>query len=243
MTAQLRSELLKLRTTRTVALLLLGAAALTLFGACIEGLSPTLAPSWRREEHAALAARRRHHRGPVRDVRGPGRRHQRVPLRDDPPDAAGPAAPARRAGREARRDRARRRVFAAVCVALALGAGRAILAARGVDLALTGGETRRRRRHRRRERARRRLGVAVGALIRNQAGAIIARGRLRVRGRRGAVRRRPVRRALPARQGRRRARRTARRAPPRPGAGAAVLVAWTLAFVVAATVRNERSDV
>jgi ABC-2 type transport system permease protein len=42
MTAQLRSELLKLRTTRTTALLLLGAVGLTLFAACVEGISPSI---------------------------------------------------------------------------------------------------------------------------------------------------------------------------------------------------------
>lgn len=40
MTAQLRSELLKLRTTRTTALLLLAAVGLTLFATGVEGISP-----------------------------------------------------------------------------------------------------------------------------------------------------------------------------------------------------------
>ena len=49
---QLRSELLKLRTTRTTATLLLAAAALTAFGACVEGVSPALA-NWRRATRSA----------------------------------------------------------------------------------------------------------------------------------------------------------------------------------------------
>ena len=39
MMSQLRSELLKMRTTRTVAMLLVASAALTLLGVCVEGLS------------------------------------------------------------------------------------------------------------------------------------------------------------------------------------------------------------
>ena len=42
MSGQLSSELLKLRTTRTSALLLAAAAALAVFGACVEGLSRTV---------------------------------------------------------------------------------------------------------------------------------------------------------------------------------------------------------
>ena len=87
------------------------------------------------------------------------------------------------------------------------------------------------------------LGVAVGTLIRNQVGAIVALvayaflvdavlfaavpsvGRY-LPGKAGdALAGRPVEHLLA------------------PGAGAAVLVAWTLAFVAAATVRDERSDV
>ena len=174
MTAQLRSELLKLRTTRTVALLLLGAAGLTLFGACIEGLSPTRAELMTEETQRSLlgagitavlfatfaglvAVTSEFRYGTIRPTLLVQPR-RRVVL------AAKLAATAL-AGL----------VFAAVCVALALGAGRVILSARGVDLALTGGEL---------------LGVAggtaaasvlgawlgvaVGTLIRNQAGAIIA---------------------------------------------------------------------
>ena len=53
---QLRSELLKLRTTRTVALLLLAAAALTLLGVCVEGLSPALAELAQEDSSARCSA-------------------------------------------------------------------------------------------------------------------------------------------------------------------------------------------
>ena len=55
MTAQLRSQLLKLRTTRTTALLLLGAVGLTLFATCVEGISPAtgkLAHEQTQRDHA-----------------------------------------------------------------------------------------------------------------------------------------------------------------------------------------------
>ena len=42
MTAQVRSEMLKVHTTRTVGVVLLAAVGITLFGAAVEGLSPAL---------------------------------------------------------------------------------------------------------------------------------------------------------------------------------------------------------
>ena len=136
-------------------------------------------------------------------------------------------------------------LFAVACVAVAFAAGRAILAVRGVDVALHGGDLAaahaRHRPRRRAGRADRRRGRRADP---QPGGRDRGRGRLRVRGRRRAVRRRAGGRALPARQGRRRARRPARsRTCWRPGAGAAVLAAWTLAFVVAATWRTDHTDV
>jgi ABC-type transport system involved in multi-copper enzyme maturation permease subunit len=135
-------------------------------------------------------------------------------------------------------------VFAAVCLALSLGAGLAILAARGLDveptagdlLALAAGTAAA-------AVLSALLGVAIGTLVRNQVGAIVAvvayaflvdatlfaaapgAGRY-LPGKAGdALAGQPVEHLLA------------------PGAGAAVLAAWTVAFVAAAAVRSDRSDV
>ena len=63
------------------------------------------------------------------------------------------------------------------------------------------------------------LGVTVGALIRNQVGAIVALVAYVFAVDDTALRNRPLRRPLPARPGRQRARWAARRAPPRPRRG------------------------
>ena len=243
MTAQLRSELLKLRTTRTLALLLLGAAGLTLFGAGIEGLSPARAELATEQTQRTLlgagitavlfatfaglvAVTNEFRYGTIRPTLLVQPR-RRVVL------AAKLAATAL-AGL----------VFAVVCVGLAFGAGRLILSARGVDLALTGGEL---------------LaiaagttaasvlgawlGVAVGALIRNQSGAIIALAAYVFAVDAVLFAAAPsVGRFLPGKAG------DGLAGLPdehllAPGAGAAVLVAWTLALVLAASVRTGRSDV
>jgi ABC-type transport system involved in multi-copper enzyme maturation permease subunit len=135
-------------------------------------------------------------------------------------------------------------VFAVVCLAVAFGAGFAILAARDVDLALTGADA---------------LaivlgtiaasalsamiGVALGALIRNQAGAIIALVAYAVAVDAGLFAALPsIGRFLPGKAGDALAGRAVDDLLA-PGIGAAVLAAWTLAFVVAASVRNDRTDV
>ena len=241
---QVRSELLKLRTIQTVAQLLLAAVGLTLLGALVEGLPATL------EELAEERGQR--------SVLGAG--------------SSGAVFFATLAGliavtsefrygtiRPTLLFQPRRRVvlaaklvaaalvgvlFAVLCVALAVGVGLAILAARDVEVVLTSADA---------------LalvsgsvacsllsamvGVAVGALIRNQVGAIVAVvaysfavdavlfaavpsvGRY-LPGKAGdALAGRPVEDLL------------------QPGMGAVVLTAWTLALVVAASVRTERSDV
>ena len=66
------------------------------------------------------------------------------------------------------------------------------------------------------------IGVAVGTLIRNQAGAVVALAAYALLVDSAG---RPDQLLLA------------------PGAGAAVLIAWALAFVVAAVVRIDRSDV
>jgi ABC-type transport system involved in multi-copper enzyme maturation permease subunit len=175
MTAQLQSELRKLTTTRTAPVLLLAAVAMAAFGALSEGLSGASDLLARREEQrmlfgqvtsvavffatlaGLLAVTSEFRYGTIRwTLTFEPRRH--VVL-----GAKLLAAALVALG------------FAACCVAVALGGGIAISAARDVDPALTAGDT---------------LvlvlgpfaasalsamiGVALGTLIRNQVGAIVA---------------------------------------------------------------------
>ena len=241
---QLRSELLKLRTTRTAAILLLLAVALTALGIVVEGLSTTLDNLAREDTQLTLLGAGSSGAGFCATFVGLiavtsefryGTIHptllfeprRRVVL-------AAKLAAAALAGS----------LFAVICLALSFGAGLAILSARNVDVAPTGG----------------RLvalaigsvagaalgamlGVSVGALIRNQVGAIVAVvayaflvdavlfaavpsvGRY-LPGKAGdALSGQPVEHLLA------------------PALGAAVLVAWTLVFVASATVRTERTDI
>jgi hypothetical protein len=243
MIEQLRSELRKLRTIRTAALILLAAAALTLLGVFVEGLSPALAELAQEDQQRTLlgagsaagffatlvgviTVTSEFRYGTIRPTLlfEPRRR---VVL-------AAKLVAAALAGI----------LFAVVCMGVSLGVGRAILAARDVNVVLTGADT---------------LalvfgaiaasafgamlGVAVGTLIRNQVGAILAIvayaflvdavlfaavpsvGRF-LPGKAGdALSGQPVEHLLT------------------PGAGAAVLVAWTLALVGMATVRDDHSDI
>ncbi|HSD76854.1 MAG TPA: ABC transporter permease [Solirubrobacteraceae bacterium] len=243
MSHQLRSELLKLRTTRTVAVLLLAAAALALFGTCAEGLSRTvgeLAGEDAQRELLSggtvgvffatlaglLAVTSEFRYGTIRPTLlfEPRRR---VLL-------AAKLVAAALAGI----------LFALVCVAVSFGAGLAILAARDVGVALSAPEA---------------LaaalgtiaagllsamvGVAVGMLIRNQAGAIVAVAAYALVVDAVLFAAAPsVGRYLPGKAG------DALAGLPdehllAPGVGAALLLAWTVAFVVAASLRNDRSDV
>lgn len=244
MTAQVRSELLKLRTTRTMAVLILAAAALTLFGACVEGLSRST---------AALA---------VDDAQRKmfGAAGSTVVLMATLAGLIGVTSEFRYGTiRPTLLFEPRRRVvlmaklvsaalagtlLGAVCLGVSFAAGYTILSVRGVDVTLTnahvpaltlgalggaalGGM----------------LGVAVGTLIRNQAGAIVALlaygfaidaalfaavpslGRF-LPGKAGdALTGQPVEHLLA------------------PGWGALVLAAWTAILVAASMVRNDRSDV
>jgi len=243
MTRQLSSELLKLRTTRAVAGLLLAAAALTLLGACVEGLSPGSAELVTRDIQRSmfsagvtavlfstlaglLAVTSEFRYGTIRPTLLVQPR-RRVVL------AAKLAAGALVGV-----------LFAVVCVAVAFVAGRTILAVRGVDVALEGGDL---------------LpltlgtvlgsllggliGVAVGALIRNQVGAIVAVAAYAFAVDAVLFAAAPaVGRYLPGKAG------DGLAGLPdadllAPGAGAAVMAAWTLAFVVAAVWRNDHTDV
>lgn len=87
------------------------------------------------------------------------------------------------------------------------------------------------------------VGAAVGMLIRNQAGAIVAVAAYALVVDAVLFAAAPsVGRYLPGKAG------DALAGLPdehllAPGVGAALLLAWTVAFVVAATLRNDRSDV
>ena len=233
-----------MRTTRTLAVLLLVAAGVTLFGACVEGLSRTVddlaaEDAQRTMFNAAgstvvfmatlaglIAVTSEFRYGTIRPTLlfEPRRR---VVL-------AAKLAAAALAGT----------VFGVICVGVSFATGFVILATRDVDIALT-------RAHTpalvfgpiAASALGAMLGIAVGTLIRNQAGAIVALAAYAVAvdallfaavpsagrylpGKAGdALTGRPVEHLLT------------------PGLGAAVLVTWTIAFVAAATVRNDRSDV
>jgi ABC-2 type transport system permease protein len=243
-TEQLRSELRKLRTTRTAPVLLLVAVALALLGAFAEGLSPPLEELAQEGQQRALiggaatnaallavfvgllAVTSEFRYGTIR-VTLLFEPRRRVVL-------AAKLAAAALAGI----------VFAVACSAVAFGAGLAILAARDVEVALTGTHT---------------LvlvlgpvatsalsamlGVTVGALIRNQVGAIVAVSVYALAVDALLFATVPsVGRYLPGQAG------NALSGLPNedllsPGLGAAVAVAWTLVFIAVATARMDRSDV
>jgi ABC-2 type transport system permease protein len=243
MTAQLRSEALKLRTTGAVALLVLFAAAVTLLGALSEALAPTVAKLAQEDTQRTvfsaagstavlfatfaglIAVTAEFRYGTIRPTLLVEPRRGVV--------LAAKLVASALAGL----------LVAAACVAVSFGAGLLVFAVRDVDVVVTGdhvielvfgtaaasalGAM---------------LGVAVGALIRNQAGAIVAVmayavavdavlfatvpsvGRYLPGKAADALVGRPVEHLLS------------------PGLGAAVLAAWTLAFVVAAILRTERTD-
>jgi hypothetical protein len=241
---QLRSELCKLRTTRTPALLLLAAVSLALLGIVAPGLSRTLGALAEEDTQRSLigsaatnavffsvfvgllAVTTEFRYGTIRPTLlfEPRRR---VVL------AAKLAATALTGV-----------LFAVVCVAVSFGAALVLLSIRDVDFALTPGHT---------------LaiavgtlvasaliamlGVAFGALIRNQVGAIVALAVYIVAVEGVLFATVPaVGRVLPGEAA------NGLAGMPTdhllaPGVGAAALVAWTLAFVAAAMVRDERSDV
>ena len=240
---QLRSELLKLRTTRTVAVLLAGAAALAAFGVSIEALSPTLRELAREDTQrellsggtsgvffatlaGLLAVTGEFRYGTIRPTLLVEPR-RRVVL-------AAKLVAAALTGL----------VFAAVCVAVSFAVGRGILAARDVDLVVTSAHS---------------LtlvfgtiaaavlsamlGVTVGTLIRNQAGAIVALAGYALAVDAVLFAAEPsIGRYLPGKAGDALAGRAVEHLLT-PGVGAAVLAAWTLVFIAAAAVRSERADV
>ena len=174
MIAQIRAELLKIRSTRTTVGLLLGMVALILLFALLTGLLSHPTRAREQGEPASTAE----HRRPRRHVLGACGRaacDQRVPLRHDPPDdpvqrrvartysppSSSPArlpdscsgSSARRsAGRSATRSSAG--VASRSCSAAATSCSLALGGLAGV--ALWGA-----------------IGVGLGAIIRNQVGAVI----------------------------------------------------------------------
>ena len=243
MTAQLRSEARKLRSTHTAALVLLAAVGLTLFGVAVEGLSLTPAELADEEEQrrllgggsvvvffatvaGILTVTAEFRYGTIRPTLlfEPRRR---IVLGAKLAAAALVGA-----------------VFAVVCLVLSVGVGRSILAFRDVDLAVSGGETtalvlgtiassmlggm---------------LGVAIGTLIRNQVGSVMALVGYAFLVDAALFAAEPaLGRFLPGKAGDALAGQLVEDLLA-PGVAAAVLVAWTLAFAAAAIVRSDRSDV
>ena len=243
MSGQLSSELLKLRTTRMAGLLLLAAAGLTLLGVFVEGASASAAELAGDDQQRTLlgagssavffatlvgllTVTSEFRYGTIRPTLLVQPRRRIV--------LAAKLTAAALAGV----------VLTLVCIALSLAAGLAILVVRGVErvpsgadlIALMAGAIAA-------AGLSALLGVAIGALIRNQVGAIVAVVAYAFLVDATLFAATPgVGRFLPGKAG------DALAGQPvdhllSPGAGALALIAWTLAFVLAATVRTERSDV
>jgi hypothetical protein len=243
--AQLHSELIKVRTIRTVGMLFLAVVALTLLGVLIEGFSATLGELATEETQRTLIGDYGASTAVLLStfvglllVTGEFRYGTiRPTLLFEPRRRVFLGAKLAAAALTGA-------LFGAVCVALSFGAGLAVLAARDVDVALTGDHvlvlvvgpvaasalTAM-------------LGVTIGALIRNQVGAILVLAVYALVIESLLFAAAPsVARYSPAQAG------SALGGMPdegllTPGLGAAVLLAWTLAFAAAATVRTDRSDV
>jgi len=243
MTAQLRSELRKLRTTRTAATLLLAAVALTALGTSIEAWSSSLAELATEEQQrmvlgagavggffatlaGLLVVTSEFRYGTIRPTLLFQPRRRVVLIAKLGASALVGV------------------LFAAVCVALSLGAGLAMLAVRDVGVAVSTGElialvfgttiagalTAM-------------LGVAIGTLIRNQVGAIVAVVAYAFLLDATLFAALPsVGRFLPGKAGDALAGSSVEHLLT-PAVGGAVLVAWTAAFLVAASLRNDRTDI
>lgn len=242
MTPQVRSEVLKLRTTATTGVLLLAAAGLTVLAVLLEGLPPAdgeLAGEQRQREMFSAVT------SAVLFATFAGVLMVTNEFRYGTIRPTLLVEPRRRVVLDAKLRVAllAGALFGTVCAALAFGAGLLLLALRGVDASLSGthalqlslgavvaGALSAA------------LGVAVGTLVRNQTGALVA-----VVGYSVAVDA-PLFAAVPS---------AGRWLPGKAGdalvglpagdllpplVGAAVLAAWTVALVVAAAQRLERLD-
>ena len=225
---QLRSELLKLRSTPTLAVLLLAAVGLSVLGACLEGLSPTptelAAADTQRLSLGAgssgtallatfaglIAVTSEFRYGTIRPTLLVQPRRGVV--------LAAKLGAAALAGT----------LFALTCEAASSVTGLTILAVRGADVALTTGDV---------------LALVLGTLIRNQTGAIVAVAAYALLIDAALFAAVPsIGRFLPGKAGDALAVRPVEHLLSQ-GSGAAVLAAWALALVTAAAVRSRRSDV
>ena len=245
MTAQLRSELVKLRTIRTMGVLLLAAVALTLLGVILEGLAAELGELATADTQRTLIG----DYGASNAVLLSTFAGLLLVTSEFRYGTIRPTLlfePRRRVVLAAKLTAAALVgiLFAIVCVALSFGAGLAVLAVRDVDFAPTGSQT---------------LvlafgpiaasaltamlGVTIGALIRNQVGAIVVLVVYSLGVEALVFAAVPsVGAYLPGQAS------SALGGMPdanllAPGVAAAVAVAWTLAFVAAATLRTEHGDV
>jgi ABC-2 type transport system permease protein len=241
---QLSSELLKLRTTRMAGLLLLAAAGLTLLGVFVEGASASAAELAGDDQQRTLLGAGSS--GAVFFATLAGLLTVTSEFRYGTIRPTLLVQPRRRIVLAAKLAAAALAgiVLTLVCIALSLAAGLAILAVRGVELVPSGADLIALAAGTMAAAALSALlGVAIGALIRNQVGAIVAVVAYAFLVDATLFAATPnVGRFLPGKAG------DALAGQPvdhllSPGAGALALIAWTLAFVFAATVRTERSDV
>ena len=243
MSDQLRSEFLKLRTTRTAVWFLLLAAALTTIGILAVGFTPRLDELVDQDGQRTLfgaetsaimiatfagviAVTTEFRHGTIRPTLFFEPR-RRVVLAAKLVVAALSGA-----------------VFAVVCIGLSFAGGLVMLAVRNVDLVLSG-----------RQMASMAvgtivasafsatLGVAVGALVRNQVAALVALGAYALALDAVVFAAAPsIGRFLPGQAG------NGLAGLPgedllAPGAGGAVVLAWMVVFIVAAAIRTERSEI
>jgi ABC-type transport system involved in multi-copper enzyme maturation permease subunit len=243
MSAQVRSELLKLRTTRTGVVLLLAALGITAFGALVEGISPALAKlGTESAQRAAFGA----NITAVLLATIAGIVTVTSEFRYGTIEPTLLFEPRRRVVVSAKRAVAAATgvVFALACTALSFGVGATLLTVRGAGFAISaghvwqlilgtvlasalGGM----------------IGVALGVLIRNQLNVIVALLAYVVAVDAGVFRAAPaVGRFLPGKSGDAIAGQAVDGLLP-PATAAVVLAFWTLGFAGAALVRVERADV
>lgn len=244
MKAQLHSELLKIRTVRTVAAFLLAVVALTLVGVLVEGFSLSLAELRTEDVQRTLIG----DYGASTAVLLSTFAGLLLVTSEFRYGTIRPTLlfePRRRVflGAKLLAAALTGLVFGIIGVALSFAAGLAVLAARDVDVALSGTNafvlvvgpvaasvlTAM-------------VGVTIGALVRNQVGAILTLVVYALVIESVVFAASPsVGRFTPAQAA------SALGGMPdegllAPGAGAAVLLLWTVAFVVAAAVRTDRAD-